>query len=103
MDDSLNTLKAPLASEDAFALAQNATLEQMERIKAAETLIDVRRQRRAAPSRFAITSQALVGYVALLGLAVNAYQSYSSRQQFERQQAMDQGRWAQEFARAQRA
>ncbi len=103
MNESLSSLKRPLDAQDAFAVAENATAEQLERLKAAEALIDVRQQRALRPSRFAITSQALVGYVALLGLAVNAYQSYSSRQQFERQQQIDQARWAKEFERAQRA
>ncbi len=100
MDDSL---KRSLATEDAFELAQNATPEQIERLKAAEALIDLRRQRKLRPSRFFVTSQALVGYVALVGLAVNAYQSYTSHQQLERQQAIDQARWTREFERAQRA
>jgi hypothetical protein len=54
-------------------------------------------------SRWQIASQVLVGYVALLGLGVNAFQSWSNKRQQEQQQQADQERWSKEFERAQQS
>jgi len=92
-----------LVREDARALAEAASLAEIERMKAAEELFDLRYQRRKRSSRISIASQSLVGFVAIAGFFVNAYQSYLNKQQQQQQRATDQERWSKEFARASQA
>src|SRR5690242_8190241 len=94
---------AALAKEDARALAEAASLAQIQRMKSAEELFDLRYQRKKRSSRVAIASQSLVGFVAIAGFFVNAYQSYLNKQQQQQQRATDQERWSKEFARASQA
>jgi hypothetical protein len=88
------------ASEDPLELARTATLEELQRMKAAEEVVHLRAERRKSGSRFALASQVIVGYVALAGFFVNAYQSYANKQQQQQQSRTDQERWNKEFARA---
>jgi hypothetical protein len=69
-------------------------------MKAAEEVAHLRADRSQRRSRFAIASQVLVGYVALAGLLVNAYQSWSNKQQQEHRDRVEQEKWNKEFARA---
>ena len=92
-----------LRREDAGALASAATLDDLQRMKAAEELFELRYQRKRRSSRINIASQALVGYVAIAGFFVNAFQSYVNKQQQQQQRAIDQERWNKEFARASQA
>jgi hypothetical protein len=103
----MTTPKTPvdqaLENQDPYALAGAATTEELERMKAAEAVLEARRNRLKFGNRFHIASQALVGYVALLGLGVNAYQSWVNKNQAQQQQRVDQERWSKEFDRAQQA
>ncbi len=92
-----------LNREDARALAEASTLEQIQRMKSAEELFELRYQRRRRSSRISIASQMLVGYIAIAGFFVNAYQSYINKQQQQQQRAIDQERWNKEFSRASQA
>jgi hypothetical protein len=92
-----------LAREDARTLAQHVKLAEIERMKAAEQLFELRYQRKRRSSRMAIASQSLVGFVAIAGFFVNAYQSYINKQQQQQQRLIDQERWSREFARASQA
>jgi hypothetical protein len=92
-----------LAREDARALAESATLEELQRMKASEELFELRYQRKKRSSRLAVATQSLVGFVAIAGFFVNAYQSYLNKQQQQQQRAVDQERWSKEFARASQA
>jgi hypothetical protein len=89
--------------EDPFALAQSASHEELEKLHLAEEFFERRHHRRKRSTKFAIASQALVGYVAFAGLAVNAYQSYANNQKQLRQQDTDNERWNKEFERAKEA
>ena len=88
---------------DPVDLARSATLDELQRMKAAEELHRLRSERTARRSRFAIAGPALVGYVALAGLVVNAYQSWSNKQQQEHRDRTEQEKWNKEFARASQA
>jgi len=92
-----------LEAEDPAALARAATAEDLARMKAAEELVELRAQRRRRRSRFAVASQVLVGWVALAGFFVNAWQIYANKRQQEQQARSDQEKWAKEFARASQA
>jgi hypothetical protein len=89
--------------EDPFALAKAASQEELEKLHLAEEFFERRYHRRKRSTKFAIASQALVGYVAFAGLAVNAYQSYANNQKQLRQQETDNERWNKEFERAKEA
>ncbi len=102
-DDPRAPVEDTVAREDAHGLARAASLEEIQRLKAAEELFELRYNRKRRSSRISIASQVLVGYVALAGFFVNAYQSYANKQQQQRQQLVDQERWGREFARAQQA
>src|SRR5688572_10428330 len=91
-----------LDKEDPLALARAAEKDELERLKAAEELLNSRRNRRGR-TRWLLWSQALVGYVALLGLAANLYQSWTNKQAQAQQLRVDEERWRREFDRAQRA
>lgn len=93
----------PDPSADPAELARNSTLDELQRMKAAEELHDLRAKRIRRRSRLAIAGQVLVGYVALAGLVVNAYQSWSNKQQQEHRDRTEQEKWNKEFARASQA
>jgi hypothetical protein len=92
-----------LQREDPRALAQASTLDEIQRLKAAEELFELRYQRKKRSSRISVASQSLVGFVAIAGFFVNAYQSYLNKQQQQLQRASDQERWSKEFTRASQA
>ena len=98
-DDVRKALKA----NDPFALAQSATKEQMDSLRSAEELIEADRKRLQSGNRLAVAAQILVGWVAILGFLVNAYQSWTNKQQQEHQSQVDQDRWSKEFERAREA
>jgi len=93
----------PDPSQDPVELARSASLEELQRMKAAEEVVRLRAERRKGGSRVALASQVIVGYVALAGFFVNAYQSYANKQQQEQQSRSDQEKWNKEFARASQA
>src|SRR5512137_2157868 len=89
--------------DDPESLARSASLDELQRMKAAEEVARLRADRFQRRSRFTIASQVLVGWVALAGLMVNAYQSWSNKQQAEHRDRVEQEKWAKEFARASQA
>ena len=93
----------PDPDADPAELARSATLDELQRMKAAEELHRLRADRTAPRSRLSIAGQVLVGYVALAGLVVNAYQSWSNRQQQEHRDRTEMEKWNKEFARASQA
>ena len=94
---------APSAGDDPAELARSASLDELQRMKVAEELARLRAERRKPASRLSIASQVLVGYIALAGFFVNAYQSYSNKQRQDEQMRIDQEKWNKEFARASQA
>jgi len=92
-----------LAAKDPYALAAAANKEQLDSLRSAEELIEADRKRLQSSSRFTVAAQILVGWVAILGFCVNAYQSWTNKQQAERQSQVDQDRWSKEFQRAREA
>jgi hypothetical protein len=96
-------VRKALAAKDPYALASAADKEQMDRLRSAEELIEADRRRMQSTNRFAVAAQILVGWVAILGFLVNAYQSWTNKQQAERQSQVDQDRWSKEFQRAREA
>ncbi len=91
------------AAEDPAELARTASMDELQRLKLAEELARLRAERMKPTSRLAIASQVLVGYIALAGFFVNAYQSYSNKQRQDEQMRIDQEKWNKEFARASQA
>src|SRR4051794_33150292 len=89
--------------EDPLALARAATLDELQRLKAAEELFHLRHQRRSRVASVAAFSQALLGFVAVAGFFANAYQTLENRQQSLRHEAEDEHRWQEEFERAKQA
>jgi hypothetical protein len=102
-DPVSDDIRKALAEKDPYALAAAASKEQMDSLKVAEELIDADRRRLQSTNRFALAAQVLVGWVAILGFLVNAYQSWSNKQQAEHQSQVDQDRWGKEFQRAREA
>ena len=98
-DDVRKAVKA----NDPYALAASASKEELDRLRSAEDLIEADRKRLQSRNTFAVAAQVLVGWVAILGFVVNAYQSYTNKQQAERQAQVDQDRWSKEFQRAREA
>lgn len=94
---------SPSAGDDPAELARTASLDELQRLKLAEELARLRAERTKPPSRLSIASQVLVGYIALAGFFVNAYQSYSNKQRQDEQMRIDQEKWDKEFARASQA
>jgi hypothetical protein len=78
-------------------------LDELQRLKAAEELAELRDRRRARGNRFTKVSQALVAYIALAGFFANAYQSCVNKHQQDQAAEREQARWAMEFKRAQQA
>lgn len=99
------SLPRPLPGPDAdpAEMARTATLDELQRMKAAEELHRLRSERTARRSRLSIAGQVLVGYVALAGLVVNGYQSWSNKQQQEHRDRTELEKWNKEFARASQA
>lgn len=89
-----------LQSQDPFALAAAGSPEELSKLKSSLDLIEADQKRKQTHSRFTIASQVLVGWVAIAGFGVNAYQSFANKQNQERQAKVDQDRWDKEFQRA---
>jgi hypothetical protein len=96
-------VRAALESQDPFALASSASAEELSRLQSALNLIDADQKRKQTHNRFTVASQVLVGWVAIAGFGVNAYQSFANKQNQERQAKVDQDRWDKEFQRAREA
>jgi hypothetical protein len=96
-------LDAALEREDARALAASATKDDLDRMKAAEELLELRHKRAQRRSRISIATQSVVGFVAIAGFFVNAFQSYQNKSLQQEQRKIDQDRWSKEFARASQA
>ncbi|HZS36176.1 MAG TPA: hypothetical protein VFF06_05090 [Polyangia bacterium] len=92
-----------LADEDPMLLARAASADELERLIAAEDLLDKRHQRKKRSARWTLLAQAMVGYVALAGFFANAYQNWNNKRQAEERARSDEERWAKEFKRAQDA
>src|SRR6516162_3899163 len=87
-------VRKALHANDPYALAASASKEE---------LVEADRKRLQSRNTFTVAAQVLVGWVAILGFIVNAYQSYTNKQQAERQAQTDQERWSKEFERAREA
>ena len=96
-------VRKALHAKDPYALAASANKEQLDTLRSAEELIDADRKRLQSRSTFVVAAQVLVSWVAILGFVVNAYQSFTNKQQAERQAQVDQERWSKEFERARQA
>ena len=96
-------VRKALAAKDPYALAAAANKEQLDSLRSAEELIEADRRRMQSANSFTVAAQILVGWVAILGFCVNAYQSWTNKQQAERQSQVDQDRWSKEFQRAREA
>jgi hypothetical protein len=96
-------VRKALHAKDPYALAASANKEQLDTLRSAEELIEADRKRLQSRSTFAVAAQVLVSWVAILGFVVNAYQSWTNKQQAERQAQVDQERWSKEFERARQA
>jgi hypothetical protein len=92
-----------LDSQDPFALATAGSSEELDKLKSALALIEANQKRKQTVNRFSVASQVLVGWVAIAGFGVNAYQSFANKQNQERQAKVDQDRWDKEFQRAREA
>ncbi len=92
-----------LTGEDPLAIARTADKSEIERLIAAEDLLEKRYHRKRRTQRWAVFAQALVGYVALAGFFANAYQNWNNKRQAEDRARADEERWAKEFKRAQDA
>jgi hypothetical protein len=103
MADPLPPSTPPDPVGDPADLARSATLDELQRMKAAEELHRLRSDRTARRSRLSLAGPALVGYVALAGLVVNGYQSWSNKQQQEHRDRTEMEKWNKEFARASQA
>ena len=100
---SNDSIEKAIAANDALALLKNATSEELARLKAAEEVLGLHRERTRGTNRWTLVSSTLVGVVAVVGMLVNSYQSFTSRQAQQQQAQIDQDRWSKEFVRAQRA
>ena len=96
-------LRNALESQDPFALASAGSKEELDRLGSALGLIESDQKRKQTHNRFSVASQVLVGWVAIAGFGVNAYQSFANKQNQERQAKVDQDRWDKEFQRAREA
>jgi hypothetical protein len=96
-------IQAAISANDAVALAKAATHEELERLKAAEEVVELARTRTRSSFTLATISQLIVGVVALGGMLLNIYQMRVNRSGQQEQGQADQERWNKEFQRAQRA
>ncbi|MGA8891487.1 MAG: hypothetical protein WB493_07960, partial [Anaeromyxobacteraceae bacterium] len=94
---------APRPDADPAELAKNSTLDELQRMKAAEELHRLRSERLTRRSRFLVAGQVLVAWVAFAGLVVNAWQSWNNKQQQEHRDRTEMEKWNKEFARASQA
>ncbi len=86
-------------SDEAGRLAAASTADELQRLKLAEEVIALRTNRQSR-TRLVAASQAMVGYIALAGFFVNAYQSYANKKEQVERSAAEQARWSKEFERA---
>jgi hypothetical protein len=93
----------PPRKADPAELARSSTLDELQRMKVAEELHQLRAERTSRRSQVATFAQVVVGFVALAGLGVNAYQSWSNKQQQEHRDRAEAEKWTKEFARASQA
>ena len=100
--DNEQEIRDALASRDPVKLARAAGSE-IGALKAAEDVIEAREKAETRPSRIMMASQALVGWLALIGVALNVVQMYANHKQYEESRAADQQRWQMEFQRSQEA
>ncbi len=84
-------------------LARISTVDELTRMKLAEEVTKLRAERSSLRMKAGAITQALVGFVALAGLCVNAYQSHASKAQQEHRDRTEQEKWNKEFARASQA
>ena len=96
-------IEKAIDAADAMALLKSASAEELERLKAIEQILQLARERRRHTLSWTLVSSTLVGVVAVVGMLVNAFQSYVNRQQQQLQSKADQERWTKEFTRAQRS
>ncbi|HTS82320.1 MAG TPA: hypothetical protein VMH40_17075 [Myxococcaceae bacterium] len=96
-------VRKALEENDPHALAGAASKEELDKLRAAEELIEADRRRLQSRNTFTVAAQVLVGWVAILGFVVNAYQSFTNKQQAAQQAQVDQDRWSKEFERAREA
>jgi hypothetical protein len=96
-------VRQALHSQDPFALAAAGSTEELSKLKSSLDLIEADQKRKQTHNRFTVASQVLVGWVAIAGFGVNAYQSFANKQNQERQAKVDQDRWDKEFQRAREA
>ncbi len=101
-ENNEQAIREALASRDSVRLARAAGSE-IGALKAAEDVIDARSKAESKPSRIALASQALVGWLALIGVALNVVQMYANHKQYDESRAADQQRWQLEFKRSQEA
>lgn len=91
---SNESIEKAIAADDAVALVKAASTEELARLKAAEEVLSLVRERTRSTTRWPLLTSTMVGIVALLGMLVNSYQSFSSRQ--VQQAQIDQERWNKE-------
>jgi len=91
-------IREALDAKDPVKLALAAGPD-MAALKAAEDVIAARARADEKPNKFALASQALVGWLALIGVALNVFQMYSNRKQFDQQRTAEEARWKLEFDR----
>jgi hypothetical protein len=97
---SPHDVRQALQSQDPFALASAGSAEELSKLKSSLDLIEADQKRKQTHNRFTVASQVLVGWVAIAGFGVNAYQSFANKQNQERQAKVDQDRWDKEFQRS---
>jgi hypothetical protein len=101
--DDPEAIAKAVKQADPKALLAHASTEELARLKTAEEVLQLARDRRRNTSRWTVLSSSLVGIVAVGGMLINGYQSQINRDQQQDQSRSDQERWAKEFERAQRA
>lgn len=98
-----NKIREAMSKRDPVALLEAAGSD-IGALKAAEDVIAARAKAEdKGPGKFVLASQGLVGWLALIGVALNVFQMYSNRKQFEQQRTSEEARWRSEFDRAQAA
>jgi hypothetical protein len=95
----LSPVESAIEAEDPVALAHSTTADEIRRLELAEKVLELKYNRRKRTSK--LTN--VMSILAFSGLAVNAFQSYTSGQTQERQRERDDQRWQLEFARAKQA
>ena len=90
-------LEEALHRDDPIAMSKFASDEELERMKRAEEVLELRAGRVKRNHRFATIGQAMVGYIALAGFFANAYQTLSNKKQADARAAEEKERWEKEF------